>query len=62
MTACAIGSTRGYDEIYPGKIDLVKETRKYACVGEGEELGMMEARKVLNELHAYVDMKDEGEG
>lgn len=29
MSTCAIGSVRGYDEIYPNLIDLVGETRQY---------------------------------
>lgn len=50
MTACAIGSTRGYDELFPERVDLVKEERVYKCF-ESENVGMMAARKVLNELH-----------
>lgn len=50
MTACAIGSTRGYDELIPEKIDLVKEKRKYQCLAD-KDVGMMKARKILNELH-----------
>ncbi|CAG8477962.1 4253_t:CDS:10 [Cetraspora pellucida] len=29
MSSCAIGSVKGYDEIYPAIVDLVKETRLY---------------------------------
>ena len=47
MTNCAVGSTRGYDELYPQRIDLVKETKKYRKVALGDDNdGMMKARKV----------------
>lgn len=29
MVGCAVGSVRGYDELFPKRIDLVKESRKY---------------------------------
>ena len=30
---CPVGSVRGYDELYPHKIDLVKESKLYKIMG-----------------------------
>ena len=30
MSSCAVGSVKGYDEVYPELVDLVNEVRRYA--------------------------------
>lgn len=54
MTRCAIGSVKGYDAIYPQRIDLVNETKQYPVDSIERSLpneGVYFPRKILNELH-----------
>jgi hypothetical protein len=54
MARCAIGSVKGYDAIYPQRIDLVNETKLYPADGIEKPLqndGVYFPRKILNELH-----------
>ncbi|KJH49784.1 glycogen debranching enzyme [Dictyocaulus viviparus] len=53
MASCAVGSTRGYDEIINHAIDVVKEKRLYAKWGSevNSSCGIIEARRILNDLH-----------
>ncbi|GMR35805.1 hypothetical protein PMAYCL1PPCAC_06000, partial [Pristionchus mayeri] len=57
MASCAVGSTRGYDELVPHAIHVVDEKRVYARWMEGEaseQTGIIAARRVLNQLHAKL--------
>ncbi|GMS83451.1 hypothetical protein PENTCL1PPCAC_5626 [Pristionchus entomophagus] len=57
MASCAVGSTRGYDEVVPHAIHVVEESRLYARWRDGEsseETGLIGARRVLNQLHARL--------
>ena len=60
----ATGSTRGYDELVPHHIHVVRESRFYASWNDGEEErrledpthinysnGLVKVRKILNDLH-----------
>jgi hypothetical protein len=51
MVACPIGSVRGYDQIVPQRIDLVLEKKWYPLENEILGSGMINARKVFNDLH-----------
>nr|AOE43284.1 glycogen debranching enzyme/amylo-alpha-1,6-glucosidase [Cavenderia deminutiva] len=52
MAVSAIGSTRGYDEIYPSTIDLVNETRTYQQLTEQHLKGsLFPVKQLLNKLH-----------
>ncbi|TPX32139.1 hypothetical protein SmJEL517_g04720 [Synchytrium microbalum] len=55
MSACAVGSTKGYDEIVPELLNVVTETRKYR-VPESFE-GIIPAKAILSALH-YKMAKD----
>lgn len=46
----AIGSVKGFDDIYPKLLNLVGEKRKYAVTGLGEDSGIAKAKRVLNQL------------
>ena len=56
MASCAYGSNRGYDELVPHHIHVVKETREYQ--GFKGLKGIMEAKQVLNRLH--FELRQEG--
>ncbi|CAG8464281.1 8825_t:CDS:10 [Acaulospora morrowiae] len=50
MTSCAIGSVKGYDEVYPKLVDLVKEKRHYKL----HERPLDVVKKVLQHLHTEM--------
>lgn len=47
----AIGSVKGFDDLYPKLLNLVQEERKYIVSGTGERSGIARVKRVLNELH-----------
>jgi glycogen debranching enzyme len=52
MSTSAIGSTRGFDELVPFHVSVVHETRPFASSKQlGENAGVMQAKKFLNNLH-----------
>jgi len=48
---CAIGSVKGFDDLYPKLLNLVQEKRQYELTGQGEGSGIAKMKRVLNELH-----------
>lgn len=64
MAACAIGSSRGYDEVVPRQISVVTEQRYYRSWSDDEaydrayfvgvETGIIRARRILNNLHQML--------
>ncbi|EMS12759.1 glycogen debranching enzyme [Entamoeba histolytica HM-3:IMSS] len=59
MTLGCIGSTRGYDELVPYRIDCVKEERKYKIYKWGIEntVGISAGKKIMNELHERMGIE-----
>ncbi|VDM59544.1 unnamed protein product [Angiostrongylus costaricensis] len=55
MASCALGSTRGYDELV-SHINVVSEKRLYAKWGSetNSKSGIVEARRILNDLHVAL--------
>ncbi|GAM23279.1 hypothetical protein SAMD00019534_064540 [Acytostelium subglobosum LB1] len=53
MTVSAIGSTRGYDEIFPETVDLVNEKRQYTKQSDFNR-GLLPIKKLLNNLHVEL--------
>uniref|UniRef100_A0A1I7U7N9 Glycogen debranching enzyme n=1 Tax=Caenorhabditis tropicalis TaxID=1561998 RepID=A0A1I7U7N9_9PELO len=56
MASCAIGSTRGYDELVRDHIHVVHEKRPYASWDKeiSESQGIIRGRKILNRLHTWL--------
>ncbi|XP_038048621.1 glycogen debranching enzyme-like [Patiria miniata] len=67
MACCAVGSSRGYDELVPEHIHVVKENRLYTSWKEDADVchleevshnhGIIKAKRVLNELHQTLGAK-----
>lgn len=51
---CAIGSVKGFDDLYPKYINIVKETRQYEITRLGENSGISKAKHILNNLHTEM--------
>jgi glycogen debranching enzyme len=58
----AIGSVKGFDELYPKLLDLVCEKRRYEVVGVEEGSGIGKAKRVLNALHTEMVLDGYEEG
>ena len=55
MAACPTGSCRGYDELVPHMVHVVKEKRKYSNYKEEElSYGLFKIKRELNRLHASM--------
>ncbi|XP_076827095.1 glycogen debranching enzyme-like isoform X2 [Brachyhypopomus gauderio] len=67
MACCATGSTRGYDELVPHKVSVVKEERLYPKWSDGEQpscpwevnlrTGITAGKLALNRLHQELAEK-----
>jgi glycogen debranching enzyme len=51
FSACAVGSVKGFDDLYPKLLNLVQEKRRYELTGLGEKSGIAKAKRLVNELH-----------
>lgn len=58
----AVGSVKGFDDLYPKLLNLVNENRKYDLTGLGEESGIAKAKRVLNGLHLEMTLGGFEEG
>ena len=58
----AIGSVKGFDDLYPKLLDLVGEKRRYEVSGLGEGSGIARVKRVLNELHLEMVLEGYTEG
>ncbi len=58
----AIGSVKGFDDLYPKLLNLVGEKRKYEITGLGEGSGIAKVKRVLNSLHLEMVMGAYEEG
>lgn len=58
----AIGSVKGFDDLYPKLLNLVNEKRQYAVTGLGEDSGIAKAKRVLNQLRREMVLGGYEEG
>jgi glycogen debranching enzyme len=58
----AVGSMKGFDDLYPKLLDLVTEKRRYEVTGVEEGSGIAGVKRVLNALHLEMVMGDFKEG
>ncbi|KAF9054347.1 glycoside hydrolase family 13 protein [Panaeolus papilionaceus] len=59
---CAVGSVKGFDDLYPKLLNLVQEKRQYDVCGVGENSGIAKMKRVLNELHLEMVLGGYEEG
>lgn len=57
MTSCAIGSVKGYDELYPTLLNLVTEKRLYATYQDPMNVGICSVKARLNKLHTEMALQ-----
>lgn len=64
MTFCwsAIGSVKGFDDLYPKLLNLVQESRKYEVTKLGPDSGIGKAKRLLNNLHTEMALGGFQEG
>ncbi|XP_028967982.1 glycogen debranching enzyme [Galendromus occidentalis] len=58
MASCATGSSRGYDELVPHHIHVVNENRRFQNLDEVADQGIMQAKKILNDLHHQLGLEN----
>ncbi|UZJ52793.1 hypothetical protein CBS101457_002113 [Exobasidium rhododendri] len=62
----AIGSNKGFDELYPAQLNVVSETRKYKVIKDGEKeeggQGIGSIKRVFNHLHQEMVIDGYSEG
>ncbi|EGN96521.1 glycoside hydrolase family 13 protein [Serpula lacrymans var. lacrymans S7.3] len=59
---CAIGSVKGFDDLYPKLLNLVCERRKYKVTGLGEDSGIAKAKRALNGIRREMILGGYEEG
>ncbi|KAN0061359.1 bifunctional 4-alpha-glucanotransferase/amylo-alpha-1,6-glucosidase [Thecaphora frezii] len=58
----AIGSTKGFDDLYPRTLDVVQESRKYTANPHPEASGIGEVKRLVNHLHTEMVLRGYSEG
>lgn len=62
FSGSAIGSNKGFDDLYPKLLDLVGDNRRYEIPQEGEQKGISTVKRVLNHLHTEMVVDGFNEG
>lgn len=59
---CAIGSVKGFDDLYPKLLNLVQERRQYEVTDLGDKSGIARVKRVVNALHTEMVQENYVEG
>ena len=59
---CAIGSVKGFDDLHPKLLNLVRESRMYEVTGQKDNSGIARAKRLLNSLHTEMALGGFQEG
>ncbi|KZV99969.1 glycoside hydrolase family 13 protein [Exidia glandulosa HHB12029] len=59
---CAIGSVKGFDDLYPKLLDLVGDNRRYELAASEEYRGISKVKRILNHLHSEMVLGGYSEG
>ena len=59
---CAVGSVKGFDDLYPKLLNLVSEKRRYDISGLGPGSGISPVKRLLNSLHLQMVLGGFDEG
>ena len=59
---CAVASVKGFDDLYPKLLNLVRERRLYDVTDLGEGSGIARAKRVLNGLRREMVLEGYEEG
>ncbi|BEJ13378.1 hypothetical protein CspHIS471_0305520 [Cutaneotrichosporon sp. HIS471] len=62
FTRAAVGSNKGFDDLYPKLLNLVTDTRMYSVSGPADEQGIGRVKRVLNHLHTEMMIEGYEEG
>ncbi|CBQ68567.1 probable 4-alpha-glucanotransferase / amylo-1,6-glucosidase (glycogen-debranching enzyme) [Sporisorium reilianum SRZ2] len=58
----AIGSTKGFDDLYAKTLDVVQESRLYRPISDPEESGIGAVKRLVNHLHVEMVRNGYSEG
>ena len=62
LARAAIGSNRGFDDLYPKLLDVVSEQRRYETYKDSSASGIGGMKRLLNHLHTELVLNDGVEG
>lgn len=62
FSGSAIGSNKGFDDLYPKLLDLVREKRLYEVAEKDNPHGIGKAKRILNHLHTQMVLEGYTEG
>lgn len=54
FTKAALGSNKGFDDLYPKLLNLVTDSRMYSVTGPDDEQGIGRIKRILNHLHTEM--------
>jgi glycogen debranching enzyme len=58
----AVGSNKGFDDLYPDQLNVVSETRKYDPKGHSDDQGIRLIRRIFSHLHQEMVTDGYSEG